>query len=137
MVGIAVSQLQAVNSLKETNNGRMSWALPHSGQKLDKIRLKYFFLLPKTLHILRQIVSFKIFFIYFLLIKDEKGTPFTIYIIDLILPCWTYSPSRGLCEFLALLVAKQLYEPLMSVCIYLGERSEEKKLWKFGHMSKS
>ena len=60
--------------------------MPHSGQKFNKIRMKYsFFLLPKTLHISRLNFFFKIPFDTFFLIKDEEGTPFTLYVIDLIL----------------------------------------------------
>ena len=37
-VGIVVSRFQAVNSLKETNNGRMSWAMPHLGLQSNQIK---------------------------------------------------------------------------------------------------
>ena len=35
-----------------------------------------------------------------------KRNPLTISVIDLIFPCLTYSPSWGLCEFLALFLTK-------------------------------
>ena len=40
-VGIAVSRLQALDLLKETNNGRMSWAIPHSGLRWNEIIFFY------------------------------------------------------------------------------------------------
>ena len=101
-VGIAVSRLQVLDLLKETNNGRMSWAIPHSGLRWNEII--FFYSLGPWIF---KDYFFNNFFDTIDWIKDEKEPPpLIIYVIDLILPCWTYSPSRGLCEFLALFLKK-------------------------------
>ena len=77
-------------------------AIPHSGLKLNKTLSKWFCLLSQTLNI--TIFFSTDFLIQFFLIEDEKGTPLTIHFIDLILACWTYSPSRGLCELFLMML---------------------------------
>ena len=56
-----------------------------------------FFLLPQTLKILRLIFFSNYLFDIIFLNKRWKRTPpdNISYVFNMILPCWTYSPSRG------------------------------------------